>query len=592
LKQVAVRRRIAGLLAATIAFGPVAIIFRLCFKVWIPTARHIYVANVIPEAGLSYAGDLTDATPTDHKDLDAGTLYMVEIRGGSPLHLFQDLLSGSYAYGWLTALADAYFPALTYESWVALKPGDSRLEDIRQKGDGRYLIRQDRLYFSLPKGIYFAAVQRLEVVVPFYKGSAVDEIGEILWIVAVFAAAGLIVRTGWSAVARLYRESQSVRNIMSGLAITCVMFAAAFVAAEMYLRFANKFPKSMIALPHRFVPEVGFLYEPGAEIRWTNGLDFWTTQRANSLGFADDEPVIPKPAGTFRILLIGDSFVEALQVPPERKLQSLLGNALQRQFPEGKYDVVAMGYAGTGQANQLPFIEKYNEKIKADLVVLLFVDNDFANNSPLLESVRRGWHPDYPPMLFFRLGSTGQCQRVEISSDYMHRQLPGATEAGHVKVLRSLSPEYSRKLEGWDPEKNPMDSVFFSEGTLPPVFEEAVELTKCAFAAWKTRAEQDGFQLMVLATDNVTKGPGMRSPQYGQIHRLRAITQELHLPLLDLYPIFLKRGGPELARWTHDAHWNPTGHRWASEALIDFLKRGRYLRASGTARTTTSRPGN
>ncbi len=583
-------RQIGRLLAATLAFGTLAVAFRSCFKPWVPTGRHIYVATVVPEAGLAYSGDLTGATPK--KDVAAATVYMVEIRGGSPLHFLQGLLGGSYAYGWLTALTDAYFPARTYERWVALKPGPSRLEDIRQKGDGRYLIRQDRLYFSLPEGSSLADVRRLEVVLLFYKGSAVDEIGEILWVTALFAAAGLIFRAGWPVLTQLYRDSPSIRNITSGFAITCVMLATAFGAAEMYLRFANKFPKSMIALPHRFVPEVGFLYEPGAEIRWTNGLDFWTTQRANSLGFADHEPVIPKPAGTFRILLIGDSFVEALQVPPEQKLQSLLGNALRRQFPEGKYDVVAMGYAGTGQANQLPFIEQYNEKIKADLVVLLFVDNDFADNSPLLESVRRGWHPDYPPMLFFRIGSTGRCQRVEISPDYAHRQVPGATEAGRVKVLRSLSPEYRRKLEGWDPEKDPMDSVFFSEGTLPLVFEEAVELTRCAFAAWKRRAEQDGFQLIVLATDNVTKGPGMRNPKYGQIYRLQMIAQELHLPLLDLYPIFLNRGGPELARWKHDAHWNPTGHRWASEALIDYLNRGRYLGASGTARATIRRPRN
>jgi hypothetical protein len=544
---------------------------------WVPNARHIRVANIVAEAGLSYAGDLTGATPTDQKDMDAATLYMVEIHGGSPLHFCQGFLSGTYTYGWLTALADAYFPALTYERSVGLKPGNSRLEDIRRKGDGRYLILQGRLYFSLPEGISLADIQRLEVVVPWHKGSSVDEIVAILWVAAVFSAAGLIFWTGWPPVTRLYRESPSVRNITSGFAITCVMLATAFGAAEMYLRFANKFPRSMIALPHRFVPEIGFLYKPGAEIRWTNGLDFWTTQRANSLGFADREPAIPKPASTFRILLIGDSFVEALQVQPEQKLQSLLVNALRRQLPEGKYDVVAMGYAGTGQTNQLPFIEKYNETIKADLVVLLFVDNDFANNSPLLESVRRGWHPDYPPLLFFRVGGGGQCQRVEISSEYRHRQLPGATEAGRVKVLSRLSPEYRRELEGWDPEKDPMDSVFFSEGTLPPAFEEAVELTKCAFGAWKRRAEQDGFQLMVLATDNVTKGPGMQNPEYGQIRRLEVIAHELHLPLLDLYPIFLKRGGPELARWKHDAHWNPTGHRWAADALLDFLRQGRYL---------------
>ena len=109
-------------------------------------------------------------------------------------------------------------------------------------------------------------------------------------------------------------------------------------------------------------------------------------------------------------------------------------------------------------------------------------------------------------MLFFRIGAGGQCQRVEISSGYRHRQLAGATEAGRVKVLRRLSPEIQAQARGLDPEKDPMDSVFPSEGTLPPAFEEAVELTKCAFAAWKRRAEQDEFQLMVLAMDNITKG--------------------------------------------------------------------------------------
>jgi hypothetical protein len=29
---------------------------------------------------------------------------------------------------------------------------------------------------------------------------------------------------------------------------------------------------------------------------------------------------------------------------------------------------------------------------------------------PGLESVRRGWHPNYPPLLFFRTGAGGQCQ--------------------------------------------------------------------------------------------------------------------------------------------------------------------------------------
>src|SRR5262249_35020938 len=139
----------------------------------------------------------------------------------------------------------------------------------------------------------------------------------------------------------------------------------------------------------------------GAPIKFTNGVDFWSTMRANSRGFADAEPATPKPKDTFRILLVGDSFVEALQVNLEQKMQTRLAAALRAKYPDRKFDVVAVGMAGTGQANQLTFYER-NRDLSPDLVVLLFVSNDFANNSPLLEAVRHGWHPDHSPMLFLR----------------------------------------------------------------------------------------------------------------------------------------------------------------------------------------------
>ena len=69
----------------------------------------------------------------------------------------------------------------------------------------------------------------------------------------------------------------------------------------------------------------------------------------------------------------------------------------------------------------------------------------------------------------------------------------------------------------------------------------------------------------------------MKNEEYGQIDRLKNISKELNLPLLDLYPIFSQRGGAALARWKHDGHWNSTGHRWAAQALIDFLAERGYL---------------
>ena len=48
----------------------------------------------------------------------------------------------------------------------------------------------------------------------------------------------------------------------------------------------------------------------------------------NSAGMRDREHVADKPAGVFRVLLLGDSFMEALQVPFEASLASLLEKSL------------------------------------------------------------------------------------------------------------------------------------------------------------------------------------------------------------------------------------------------------------------------
>src|SRR6185503_1706511 len=121
----------------------------------------------------------------------------------------------------------------------------------------------------------------------------------------------------------------------------------------------------------------------------------------NSIGFLDREPEQPKPAGRFRILLVGDSFVEASQVTIPEKLQSLLGEKLDAAFGKGATDVAALGLSGTGQVNQLAFYEAFGRQLTPDLVVLLAVSNDFADNSPLLSGMRNGWSPSHPPWFYF-----------------------------------------------------------------------------------------------------------------------------------------------------------------------------------------------
>ena len=86
------------------------------------------------------------------------------------------------------------------------------------------------------------------------------------------------------------------------------------VVGEAYLRLTVPFVES--DLPYAWSPTAGMIFTPNAEVRHTNGLDFWTISRTNSLGFPDREPVgLERAAASCHVAMIGDSYVEALQVP-------------------------------------------------------------------------------------------------------------------------------------------------------------------------------------------------------------------------------------------------------------------------------------
>src|SRR5712671_5614679 len=112
----------------------------------------------------------------------------------------------------------------------------------------------------------------------------------------------------------------------SSVVLLAVSLVLALAAVELLLSF--RIPFVSISSPSRFDPRVGRIRPPYAEMRWTNYLDFAVTEQANSLGFIDREPPAAKASGVFRILVLGDSFVEALQVPTRQKFHVLLEDML------------------------------------------------------------------------------------------------------------------------------------------------------------------------------------------------------------------------------------------------------------------------
>ena len=150
------------------------------------------------------------------------------------------------------------------------------------------------------------------------------------------------------------------------------------LVGEAYLRLANPFLQTSI--PFHFEDGVGLIREPNAELRyaeWDDGN--FVVSRANSLGFLDREPVSAERAAEgCHIAFIGDSFVEAVEVPIAYKFQVCLEEMAARELPHLDIATQAYGIRGTGQINQIPFYDEYARRLNPKLVVLVFYFNDFS----------------------------------------------------------------------------------------------------------------------------------------------------------------------------------------------------------------------
>ena len=59
---------------------------------------------------------------------------------------------------------------------------------------------------------------------------------------------------------------------------------------------------------------------------------------------------------------------------------------------------------------------------------------------------------------------------------------------------------------------------------------------------------------------------------------MNEMAAERGIPVIDQGDV-IHRQGAELrdARWAHDEHWSPAGHRYATEALLEYLKQNQWV---------------
>ena len=94
------------------------------------------------------------------------------------------------------------------------------------------------------------------------------------------------------------------------------------------------------------------------------------TGTINRFGWRDVNWPIRKPKGTIRIAILGDSFVEAIQVEDDSTFESLSKRALIGA--EGRGEVMNFGRSGYTQSEELLVLQRDVLRFDPDVVVLFF----------------------------------------------------------------------------------------------------------------------------------------------------------------------------------------------------------------------------
>jgi hypothetical protein len=173
-----------------------------------------------------------------------------------------------------------------------------------------------------------------------------------------------------------------MRKLLGTLALIAFGFGFAFGIADLGIRIANHwFPYFYCYDQYR-----GWGLNAGAH-GWyrREGVAY---MRINHDGFRGPDYPLVKPPGLVRVAVLGDSYVEAMQVAEDQTFTAVVGRDLAKcpALSGKRVEALNFGVDGYGTAQELAMLQRKVWAYAPDFVVLaIFLGNDIRNNSVVLE---------------------------------------------------------------------------------------------------------------------------------------------------------------------------------------------------------------
>lgn len=367
-------------------------------------------------------------------------------------------------------------------------------------------------------------------------------------------------------------------GLLAGAGLAAGAVALVLLAGEVALRVAGYRPPVLIPTgvkgTYRFKPGAAFEYvgyRPGSP------EEFRVPIVLNSLGFRDREyaPERPDPR-TYRVLVLGDSYVAAMEVENRQAFHKLLEERLNREDPlgRGSYEVIALGQGNRAQRDELRWLRAQGPRFAPDLVLLVFFcGNDVMENHRPTYSRAQRYATFYLETIAprkIRFYERAFLVRRSRLSGFVAARLTDLYAArmdlfhGDITPERLLSPDM--EVYRTPPAEEWIEAWRVTAGLLEEVRAEAATL-----GAGFAMAVISGPQVIAEASQERLADGGGPGYDLGQPERWTlGWCERAGVPCLALGEAF-EAAGPRRVYWRHDAHLTPYGHRAAAEALYPWL---------------------
>lgn len=382
------------------------------------------------------------------------------------------------------------------------------------------------------------------------------------------------------------RRSGTPGSKAAAVVFTLIILIVVLIGLEIVLRTTNLFgARVSFSEPHDLL---GYRFTPNSTYWHFKENDHPISGTINRFGYRGKDWSVEKPEGTYRIAVLGDSYVAALEVEEDSTFMAVA----EAKLNAGRGEVLELmnfGRPGYTQTEELMILESDVMRFSPDMVILFFLPGNDVSD------VRKATSPG-AMRPFFNVGEDG-----ELLLD------AGFAETGEFRMRRwtnmmkqrsalvSLVAErlnlYLTQRRMGQAGLRPADSVGERPTKIPPVFTlctenperrlvESYEFNKMLIGRMASFCAEKNTPFMLVTIDIKAYIPEYEEaymeidPSFNACYfedDMGELADSLDIEYLGLQRIFrdayMRIGEP-----LHWGHWNYRGHAVVGGALAEYLE--------------------